>query len=537
MDTLALPRDARAVVAARLLPIALALCCNSCVRVQHSARVPHQLRIADSADPSSLNPLLAHDQDTIAFDRLFVQTLVGLDAANRLIPILVTRVPSRANGDIAADGRTIVYHLRRDVRFADGRPLTARDVAFTFRAIMDPRNPVLSQDAYRRVESLTMPDPYTVVVRLRARWAAAVRELFAESDFAFGILPAHAFTSTALQHAAWEDRAYGSGPFRVTRWLRGDRVVLEPNPYFSPRPRLARLELLVVPDANAAVNALRSRDVDLARIAPGQVLELQSVRTVRVVATAINGMDYLALQTAAVPTSDLRVRRAIAEALDVAVVERTFQGLYPRAAAFLPPVFAWHNPKLRPIEQNAAAAAAQLDAAGWNLRGGVRTRNGKPLELLFVAESNGELDYAPIVQRQLAALGIRMITKSFPVSTFNAPNGPIRTGRFNIAAQGWIGGADPEQSVTFSCRQVGLADNISRFCDARFEAAFEDQRVARSYRRRGADFLAMQRIVYDRLPVVPLNYVVYFDAIDSHVTGFARNMLGFPVGAENWDVK
>src|SRR5580704_19406984 len=110
----------QAVVAARVPLVAIALFCGACVHIGSSPRLMREIRIADWADPSSLDPLLAHDQDTIGFDRLFVQTLVGLDSANRLIPILVNRVPSLANGDIARDGRRIVYHLRRGVRFADG---------------------------------------------------------------------------------------------------------------------------------------------------------------------------------------------------------------------------------------------------------------------------------------------------------------------------------------------------------------------------------------------------------------------------------
>jgi peptide/nickel transport system substrate-binding protein len=512
--------------------------CAACQSSSGKTNAGHELRIADWGDPSSLNPLLAHDQDTIGFDLLVVQTLVGLDAANRLVPVLVTRVPSRANGDITPDGTTIVYHLRRGVRFADGKPLTSRDVAFTFHAITDARNPVLSQDAYRRIASLTTPDSQTVVVHLRAPWNAAVRELFAQSDFAFGILPAHAFASTALQGAPWEEHPIGTGPFRVTSWRRGDRVILEPNPYFSPRPKLARIELRMLSDANTAVIALRSHDVALTRVSPLQVAQLASVPNVRVISTQINGMDFLSLQTREPPTDELPVRLAIAQALDVAVIEKSFHGLYPRAAAFLPPVFAWHDAGERPRKRDVAEAAARLDAIGWRLHGGVRERDGAPLDVLLVVQSNGESGYESIVQRQLAEAGIGATIKSFPASTFNGPDGPIRTGRYNVAVRGWIGGADPEQSVTFSCGQVGPdGDNIERFCNRAFDAAFEDQKTARTTARRARDFISMQRIVYDGVPIVPLNYVVYFDAIDARVSGFARNMLGYPVGAENWDVR
>jgi peptide/nickel transport system substrate-binding protein len=523
---------------ATVLAAAAATSFAGCARIaEPRALPPHVLRLADSADPSSLNPLLAHDQATIGYDLLFVQTLVGLSRDNRVVPILVTRVPSRANGDISPDGRTITYHLRRGVRFADGRPLTSADVAFTFRAIMDPRNPVLSQDAYRRVLSLVTPDPSTVVIRLRSPWNAAVRELFAQADFAFGILPAHAFAGTAVLHAPWEERAFGSGPFRVTQWRRGDRIVLEPNPYFSPRPKLARIELRMIPNDNAGLVALRAGEVDVTRLRPSQVRQIASLPGLRVVTTPLNDTTYLTLQTAAAPTDDVRVRRAIAQALDIPKILRLYFGLYPQAGSFVPAVLSVHDATLRPLEHDAVAAAAELEAAGWHLQGGARSKNGMPLELLLVMESNEPGDLEAIVQRQLADAGIRVTIKPFPVSAFNAPEGPIRNGRYNLSSEFWIGGADPEQSVVFACDQIGAdGNNTSRFCDPRFQAAYQDQAVTNDERRRARDFTLMQRIVYDRIPAIPLYYQRYLEGMNARVAGFARNMLMFPVDAESWDV-
>jgi peptide/nickel transport system substrate-binding protein len=522
----------------KLLFAVLAVTWAACSQRGAGSTAPHQLVIADWSEPSSIDPLLAHDQDTIGFDLLFVQTLVGLSKENRLIPILVTRVPSRANGDISSDGRTIVYHLRPGIRFADGAPLTSRDVAFTFRAIMDPRNPVLSSDAYRRVAALATPDAHTVVVRLRAPWNAAVRELFAQSDFAFGILPAHAFTGTDVVHAPWEEHAFGSGPFRVVQWRRGDRIILEPNPYYSPHPKLVRLELRMIPDLNSVVVVLRTGEAQLARIGAGNIPSIAAIPGMRVVATPVNGSDYLTLQTTGPPTDELGVRRALAEAIDTKSIAKMFFGRYVPGGAFLPPVFPWHDAALAPIAHNDAGAAAQLDAAGWHLRDGVREKNGKPLELTIVEAGRTTSTFATLVQRQLETDGIRATIRFYAPSAFNGPNGPLRTGKFNIAAQGWIGGADPEQSVTFACSQIGAdGNNISRFCDRRFEAAFADQAVTPDDKLRAADFQTLQQIVYRELPTLPLDYLEYYDAVSDRVSGFSRNMLGFPVDAEKWDVK
>ncbi|MBV8459718.1 MAG: hypothetical protein JO009_02400, partial [Candidatus Eremiobacteraeota bacterium] len=95
-------------------------------------------------DPHSLNPILAQTDDERQIAHLMFDMLLDVDARGRLVPALALQVPTRANGGISPDGRTIVYHLRQDVRWHDGAPLTANDVIFTWHAITDPDNDVPS---------------------------------------------------------------------------------------------------------------------------------------------------------------------------------------------------------------------------------------------------------------------------------------------------------------------------------------------------------------------------------------------------------
>lgn len=503
--------------------LALVVCLASCTPLATHGGTAHVLRIADLSDPSSLDPLLAHDQDTIGYDLLICQTLVGMDERNRLTPVLITRIPTRANGGVSADGKTIVYSLRKNVRFADGVELTSLDVAFTYRAILDSRNNVLSQVAYKRIASLRTPDRYTVVIRLKRPWNAAVSDLFAQSDFAFGILPAHAFAGTELQHAAWEQHPFGTGPFRVVDWRRGDRVILEPNPYFSPKPRLARIELRMIPDRGSALVALQSHDVDVVPLLPQTIAKTARMPGLRVLRTPENATEWLTLQSSRPPANSLRVRRAIALALDMAGLHKAYQDVYPPAAAFLPPVLPWHDASIHPYGHDMAAARALL--------------GGKTIDALLVLASGNAvwLRIATVVQRQLAVAGIRVTIKTFPTTLFNAPGGPIRNARFTIAIDGWLGGADPEQSIVFTCSQATDGDNISRYCDRKFDALFADQHATRSASQRERDFLAMQRMIHVALPVIPIYNEIYFDGVNARVHNFRRNMLRFPVAPESWD--
>jgi peptide/nickel transport system substrate-binding protein len=501
---------------------------------------PHVLRIAYAGDPASLVPFVAIDQEIIALDTLFCQTLVGLSADNRDVPILVTRIPSRRNGDVSPDGTQITYHLRPDARFADGVPLTSADVAFTYRAIFDPRNRATSVEPYRRVVSLRTPDAHTVVMRLRAPWNAAVHVLFAQADFAYGILPKHAFADTKIVGSPWENAPFGTGPFRVKTWLRGDRIVLEPNPYYRPRPKLARIVMQIVPNLNSNFVALRSGGVDVGTLTAENVAQAQRTPGIHVLRFPENATRLLYLQTQASVTRDVRVRRAIAHALDYHSLSAAWRSEFRAAASFLPPpIVRWTSVAIPAYPHDPSLAGRELDSAGWTMRHGVRSRGGVPLGGLIGVNSEDPINVriATLVQAQLAAVGMQLSIKANPTRIWFSPDGLLRNGTATVVSESWVGGSDPEQSLNLRCVQaIKGGDNHSFYCSKRFESLFDDQARTPSPARRDRDFDAIQVLVHDDAPVIPLYYEDRLIGIGDRVSGYRLNMLWIPVDAETWDV-
>ena len=502
---------------------------------------PHILRIAYAGDPASLVPLIAIDQEIIALDTLFCQTLVGLDVQNRDVPILVTRIPSRRNGDISADGTRITYRLRPDARFADGVPLTSADVAFTYRAIFDPRNRSVSVEPYRRILSLTTPDSHTVVIRLRGPWNAAVRVLFAQADYVYGILPKHAFADTKVVGTHWEDAPFGTGPFRVKAWLRGDRIVLVPNPYYQPRPKLRQIVLQIVPNLNANFVALQSSAVDVGTLTPENVRQAGQIAGVGVLRVPENATRLLYLQTQHSPTRELAVRQAIASALDYAALARAWQNVYPPAASFFPPAIVhWRSVAIPPYRHDPAAANRRLDAAGWHLRQGTRFKDGAALGGLIGVNSEDPINVriGTLVQAQLAAVGMRFTIKANPVRIWFSPDGLLRNGTATVVGETWVGGSDPEQSLNLRCVQAVKGDeNHSFYCSKAFEALFADQARTPSEAQRERDFDAIALLVHRDVPVIPLYYEDRLMGVSNRITGYRLNMLWIPVKPETWDAR
>lgn len=519
----------------RLLAISLALLATAggCARPGSGGwGTAHELRVGIVNDPSSLNPLFVTSQNAVDMGQLYTETLVGLSPQNRLVPLLASEIPTRENGGISRDGLTLTYHLRPDARFADGVAVTSADVAFTYRVILDPRNPVTAAEPYRQIRALQTPDARTVRIVLRRKWAAAASELFAESDYAFGILPAHAFRSTDLAHSGWNQLPFGSGPFKVTRWKHGDSIELEPNPYARRKPRLRRLIYKILPDTNTLFVQLRTHQIDVASVTDKQVARARALPGVRVVETPQNHTDFIVFQTQSPPLDDIRVRRALARAIDREAIRRSvYLGLHPLASTEIPASLWAHDAGVTAYAYDPSRARAELLGAGFP---------NAQVQFAYIGTSEDSRLLATIVQANLAKVGVTATLRSYPSTLFFAPasaGGIERSGRFHLAYSDWFGGADPEQSETYRCADMAPAGpNTARWCSAVYDALYRRQAETADTPARAKIFAQMQRIVREAAVDLPLVYQSSFTAINASVRGYSPNMLFSDGNAEEWDV-
>ena len=296
----------------------------------------------------------------------------------------------------------------------------------------------------------------------------------------------------------------------------------------------------IVPDQTTAFNALQARDADAAELNSDNVQQAAALEGFRISRTPENGIRALYLQTATAPTSDVRVRRAIARALDLRGLAKAWRDLYPAARSIFPAsIVSWPNTPAG-YSYDRARAERELDAAGWIRRGSVRFKDGRPLTLLDVTDATVPVTgrIAVIAQQQLSAIGAVVSIKAYTTALYSAPDGPLRTGRFSFTPARYIGGGDPEQSLNLSCAQARTGGgNYSRYCSPRFEALFTDQMNASNETSRQRDFSAIAALIGADVPAIPLFDLQYIEAVDKRVTEYRRNMLRYPVRAENWDAR
>lgn len=465
----------------------------SAADARHPWTQPGHVRIGVLRTFDSLNPLVSGQAATTDVAQFLFSGLIRFDERGEPVPDAVTAVPTTANGGISRDGKTITYHLRGDVRFSDGKPLTADDVVFTWQQDMNPRNNVPYHFPYDQAESVVAKDARTVVVRLRAPSAPFVANFF-RCGTQGAILPKHLLDGKPdLNHDPYNIKPVGSGPFMVDRYDVNSTLEMVPNPHwFGGKPGLQRVTLRVIPSENTLLVALKTHEIDFYWGAPEQQYrELKTVPGVAVSAAPSAQFEMVVFNAGRAPLADLRVRRAAAMGIDWQALARTIYldvdladwgDVFPRSWAY--------TAQPDPTPHDPVKARALLDAAGWKPGpDGIRVKDGKRLELEIVTvagvitRQNAEV----AMQQQLRDVGIDLQVHNGPANMLFAPlgaGGLLASGKFDLAIYAWTKNPDPDDTQTAGPGYVPPhGANYSRVVDAQLGAL--QRRGAATYDRDG----------------------------------------------------
>jgi peptide/nickel transport system substrate-binding protein len=476
-----------------------------------------------AGEPDTLNPMLSNEADELNFSHLYMSYLVENDARGETIPEIAEQVPTLTNGGISRDQRTITYHLRRNVRWQDGAPLTARDVIFSYRAIVDPHNNVPTRVGYEEVQTVRATDAYTIVVRLRRQFSPFVQYFFGPQGVG-AILPAHLLAQYAdLNRVPYNQRPIGSGPFRVMQWRHGDSITLAANSlYWRGKPQIERMIYRVIPDPNTRLEQLRTAESDAYFDVDPQLLpQVQRIPGVEIALTPVGDLHVLRFNLRDPVLRDVRLRRAIAMAID----RKTLLAAATHGSGILvdadQPSNGWaYDPAAQSVRYDPSAARRLL--------------GGRAVQLtLAIAPQiiNGSQLVAAIIQEDLRRVGVRAVIKQFPSAVFYgnaAQGGVLAGGRYQLAYDAWwVLGSDPNDSWQMACNQMPPAGlNYSFWCDARADAAMRDALSTVDRARRKADYAIVQRAIVGDLPIFTLWQVRIPNAYRSYVRAIAPAAMG-----------
>ena len=441
------------------------------------------------SSPANLDPRVGLDAQSERIDELLFDALVHRDQHFNLHPWL-------ARSWETPNPLTYVFHLRTAVRFHDGRPLTARDVKWTFDSMLQGKVRTAKAATYRSVESIETPDDATVVFRLRQPFAALLWNL---SDAAIGIVPYGTLNELA-------SRPVGSGPFRFVSADQDKDVVIERNPdYWGDKPKLPRVRFAVVPDTTTRVLELRkgSADVAINALTSDMIVALRQDKNLQVITAPGTIYAYLALNLRDPVLRDVRVRQALACAINRApMIHYLWRDLARPAASVLPPQSWAYDPGVPTYDYDPARSRQLLDAAGYPTRNGVRFR----LTMRISTDESARL-MAAVLQQQLRQVGIALDIRTFEFATFFSD---VTRGAFQIYPLRWIAGnEDPDifEYVFSSTRTPPQGANRSYYSNPEVDGLIESARGESDQQKRKVLYSQIQRALARDLPYINLWYL------------------------------
>ena len=509
---------------------------------RHAWTQPGVLRIAVQGEPKNLNPVLTNNTIDVFVTRFMFEPLISADAKGNPYPMLVTTVPTIENGGVSKDGLTVTYHLRTNAKWSDGQPVTSTDVKFSWQALMNPDNNVVTRHGYDDVASIDTPNASTAIVHLKAKFAPFVNTFFAESDQPFSIVPAHVLAKypNVNQIPFNNEPNVTDGPFRFGEWVRNDHVTLVANPdFFMGKPGLNKVVIKMIPDENTSVNLLRTHAIDWIYQASIRLYPtLKNMPDVATTWVAVNGYYGMQINTSHSPQSDVRVRQAIAYTIDKQnLVDTTAYGQEKVATEDLPDWMWAYDPSVRSLPHDPAKARQLLEQAGYTPGAdGIMQKNGQKLSLLLVTE-NSNVTFKQMsvqIQNELHGVGIDVQIKLFPFAQLYAPAGEggiLQLGRYDMAVNGWYSGLDPDDSSQFMCKNAPPGGyNYTRYCSKANDAAETSALTSYDQATRKAAYAKTQASLAQDVPQIFFCWLRQQHPISVDFKGFTPN----PV-TENWN--
>jgi len=463
-------------------------------------------------DASVLIPMLAGDSASHSISGLIFDGLISYDKnLSEFEPRLAER------WEVSENGLEINFHLRRDVRWHDGAPFTARDVEFAFRTITNPDTLTAYAEDYRQVERFEVLDDYTIRITYRQPFAPALGSWAS----ALIVLPRHLLEGKPINEQARDFGRHpvGLGPFRFESWESQKQISLRSNhDYYRGRPYIERSVTRVIPDTQTQFLELKSGGLDEMGLTPLQFQRQTDTPEFREgfakYRYLTNSYSYLGYNLKRPLFQDVRVRRAIAHAIDKQeIVDAVLLGLGSPAAVPYKPGTYWINDQVKGPNHDPVKARSLLAEAGWkdSDADGILDRDGERFEFEIITNKGNEQreKAATVIQRRLADVGIKVTIKVIEWAAFI--NNFIDKRNFDAVILGWSLSPDPDQyDIWHSSKTRPKEFNFVSYANAEVDALLEKGR--RTFDR------AERKAYYDRLQEVldeeqPYTFLYVADAL------------------------
>lgn len=461
------------------------------------------------SDPDTLDFTRFADRHSRRVSLLISDSLIGLSASLRYVP----RVAE--SWEVSADGRDLVFHLRHDARWHDGRPVTSADVLHTWKLMRDPAVSAAPRAiGFTPIKRVDVIDPHTVRIHYDERFNGAL-DVWATNP----LIPAHVPLSA--------ENPLGCGPWKLIRWEPGARLIFKANhDHFEP-PHADELRLEVIREPATRFAALKAGELDISGLHPAQVptartdpalqarFEIRSSRTLYFfyIAWRLDGSNPF--------FGDPRVRQAMTLGIDrQAYINAVGHGMAEVGITSWVPDLPYFDRTVTAWPYDPRRASELLDAAGWVRQGSSATRHKGRQEFRFTLtySKNSDNDrLAAFIQSQLMLVGVGCELDPVDPANFLAR---LRSTRFQAIMSGMASTTDPDPFDQLHSTQAKAGgQNYSGLVDAEIDRLIERGRESSDEAQRTDCYSRLQHRVHELEPVTVLLYPMTSVAISRRLSG------------------
>lgn len=505
-----------------------------------SGKPTGQVILGFSQEVTVLHPLMTSNEvDQGVWWNLF-STMWMLDAEGKFVPVLAKAIPTIENGGISADGLTWRVELRNDVKWHDGKPLTAEDVRYSLNLMKNPQFRARNRTAFELITSVVVESSTVISWRLKEPFAPLTSVL----SWTF-IVPEHILSQEPDPNSPkFAAAPIGTGPFRFVSRKTGDYVMLEANPnYFGKGPYINRLVFKYVPDLNAMYTQFKTGEIDfvgLQGIPANFYKEATGLRGRHVHPAPRNAVENLTLNVGHPALADKAVRKALNIAIDRdSICKLVYDGVPTPANSFLPPNHWAYNRNLPKPEFNLKKAAAMLDQAGWvRAADGIRVKNGVRLAFTNSTVTGNQLraQTQQLIADDFKKIGVDMQIKNLVAAVLWADF--WRNSEFDslMTAPTYTIASDPDVTHRFAGSAIpkftGSGSNVSLYKNNGVDTLLARGRQEYNIAKRKEIYAKVQELIMDDLPFLPIFNSVEVEGTKAGLEGYSANVNAL---ANSWN--
>ena len=480
------------------------------------------------AEPDTLNPLTSTDLYSDTILESVYETLVWRN------PDTLELEPRLAESwEISPDGMVITFHMRKDVRFTDGVPATARDVEYTYRKIMDPKVdcPHL-RNYYADISKVEVLDDYTIKFTYKEPYFRAL-EICGYTQ----CIPKHLFEKSGDFNKSPLGRApVGTGPYKFVEWITGRNVTLDRNEdYWRAKPEIKRVEYKFISLDSTALIELKKRHLDVMGLRPIQWVKQTNkpkfLKSFRKEMYYLPNYNYIGWNMRRPLFSDKLVRRAMTMLVDRDTILNTI--LFGLGKVVTGPAYIYspyYDSDIKPWPYNPNAAKQLLDQAGWSDHDGdgIRDKNGMPFKFEFLISSGSVFadQLGTILQRELAKAEIKMEVRKLEWATFLKM---VDDRNFDAVTLGWSLGVETDPYQLWHSSQIEKGSNFVGFSNPEADAIIVKNRRTFDVNERIRLMKRFHAILHDEQPYTFLFCSPSLVAINKRFENVKVHKLGLDI--------